>query len=313
MIAAADRESVHSPQSSTTGRCSPRSECSWTVDSPPSSAHSSPVASPTSRYYNIPSQTQLDIQIRYTPYQDDSERLKRHLALTRLRRVSSQSAFRAGFDTYSSRLARSNKQLRRPASTASLKTCAKKERHFNQKYQNPDKLFIVYCKDDLKKGWAEIQALRLKMLPILLGNDYDGTVEENREIAGLNGRYYRENDLNMPVLTPDGSGLEFVEKDGRWWECTRSQKCRTGQGRGSKKSNASDTRPRGMVERYPEEVLQYWDNHVKHFVPKEKRDEILGRAIKYCRSSPPPPFFFLFKRFQPAVSPFPSCKNHIGD
>ncbi|KAJ4420603.1 hypothetical protein N0V82_004271 [Gnomoniopsis sp. IMI 355080] len=225
--------------------------------------------------------------MRYTPYQDDSERKRRHLHLRRassqsnLRRVSSHSALRASFDTYSLRLAPSSKQLRRPASTANLKaSAAKKERHFNQKYADPDKLFIVYCKEDLKKGWPEILALRLKVLPILLGNDYDASVEEKRKISGLTGMFYREDDLQMPVLTPDGSGLEFIEKDGRWWECIRSQKCRD---RASKKPNGSDTRPRGMVERYPEEVLKYWDKHVQHFVPQEKRDEVLSRAIRYSR------------------------------
>lgn len=293
VIAAADRESVHSTQC-TSGRASPQSEYSWAATSP-STAQWSPATSPTTPHYNISPQSQLDIQMRYTPYQDESERKKRHLALNHLRRASSQSelrrasshsALRGGFDAYSSRLAPGSKQLRRPASTANLKVCKKKERHFNQKYQNPDKLFIVYCKDDLKKGWAEIQALRLKMLPLLLGNDYDPTVEENRQVSGLNGMYYRENDLNMPVLTPDGSGLEFVEKDGRWWECMRSQKCRTGDDRTTKKPSAADaSRCRGMVERYPEEVLEYWDKHVQHFVPKENREEVLARAIRYCKST----------------------------
>lgn len=290
VIAAADRESVCSTTSTTSGRASPQSsEYSWAAS--PSTAHWSPAASPTTPYHNISPQTQLDIHMRYSSFQDESERKKRHLHLRRassqsdLRRVSSHSALRAGYDTYSSRLGPSSKQLRRPASAANLKACAKKERHFNQKYQNPDKLFIVYCKDDLKKGWPEIQALRLKMLPILLGNDYDPTVEEKRKIAGLNGMYYRENDLQMPVLTPDGSGLEFVEKDGRWWECIRSQKCRTGDDRTNKKPNASDARPRGMVERYPEEVLEYWDKHVQHFVPKEKREDVLARAIRYSEST----------------------------
>lgn len=289
VIAAADRESVCSTTSTTSGRASPQSsEYSWAAS--PSTAHWSPAASPTTSYHNISPQSQLDIHMRYSSFQDESERKKRHLHLRRassqsdLRRVSSHSALRAGYDTYSSRLGPSSKQLRRPASAANLKACAKKERHFNQKYQNPDKLFIVYCKDDLKKGWPEIQALRLKMLPVLLGNDYDPTVEEKRKIAGLNGMYYRENDLQMPVLTPDGSGLEFVEKDGRWWECIRSQKCRTGDDRTNKKPNASDARPRGMVERYPEEVLEYWDKHVQHFVPKDKREDVLARAIRYSKS-----------------------------
>lgn len=298
MIATADRESVCSSQSTTSGRASPLSDYSWVAS--PSTANWSPAASPTTPYRNISPTSQLDIQMRFTPYLDDSERKRRHLHLRRassqsnirrassqskLRRAPSHSALRRDSDTYSSRHAPSGKPPRRPASTANLKASAKKQRHFNQKYHNSDKLFIVYCKDDLKKGWPEIQALRLKMLPTILGNDYDRSVEENRMISGLNGMYYRENDLAMPALTPDGSGLEFVEKDGRWWECIRSQKCRTGDDRTMRKTNSSDARPRGMVERYPEEVLKYWDKHVQHFVLKEKREEILARAIRYSRST----------------------------
>lgn len=56
--------------------------------------------------------------------------------------------------------------------------------------------------------------------------------------------------------------------------------------------SAADTRPRGMVERYPEEVLLYWDNHVRHFIPEDKREEVYARAKRYCTFGDP--FLLLF-------------------
>lgn len=128
-------------------------------------------------------------------------------------------------------------------------------------------------------------------------------------MSGLNGMYYRENE-HMSVLTPDGSGLVFAEKDGRWWEVSSSQKCRTngpdsnindnsnrtgasssarrGSGVGTGVNAATtaapaDTRPRGMVERYPEEVVHYWDRHVRHFIPEERQAEVLARARRFSK------------------------------
>lgn len=220
-----------------------------------------------------------------------------------LRRVTSRATIHGGGSRSSSSsfdIAHhpAAKQPRRPASYPNLKSSdvpsgppGKSSRHFNQKYTNPDRLFIVYCKEDQKMGWPEIITRRLEMLTVLLGHDYDREVEEKRQIHGINGRYYRENDI-MPLLTPDGSGLVFREKDGRWWECVLSQKCRVdehregavgGGGGGRRKGGGggADARPRGMVERYPEEVLEYWDSHVRFFVPEETREEVFARATRY--------------------------------
>lgn len=302
--------------------------------SPLSTAHTSPVVSPTTPYYNVPSSGLLNIQLDLRRHQDELPRPelcpKRRLALTRSRRVPSRPA-PYGFD------AQHHQQRRRacsgrPASPANHypqqhhpagasaapggrhgNAAGERDRHFNQKYKDPDKLFIIYHKDDLKWGWRAIQERRLELLPVLLGRDYDRSVEERRKVAGLNGMYYRQNDHNMPVLAADGSGLVFVERDGRWWECARSQKCRTaedgssssgtsggikgarkgsaggvGVGGGGAGAGGADTRPRGMVERYPEEVLLYWENHVRHFVPEDKAAEVYARAKRYCEYSPQP-------------------------
>lgn len=172
----------------------------------------------------------------------------------------------------------------------------------------------MYHKEDQRWSWPAILARRLQLLPVLLGPEYNRQVEERRRVSGLNGMYYRENE-HMSVLTPDGSGLVFTEKDGRWWEVARSQKCRTsgsdsnnnddnnntnknragassdarrgsGAGTGVNAATAAvvaDTRPRGMVERYPEEVVHYWDRHVRHFIPEERQAEVLARARRFCK------------------------------
>lgn len=287
--------------------------------SPPASTlYESPAVSPTT-----PSHT---FDPGYTLIQDDRERERRqhHLRIKEIRRIPSRGSIQGSDDTiyhYQQQLqqqpsaqtlrpARSNKQLRRPSSKSSLRApplpsqgdpeAAPRERHFNQKYSDPDKLFTMYCREDLKKAWSDIRALRLGMLPLLLGADYDRRVEENRTVNGLNASYYREND-SIPVMNEDGCGLLFKEHGGRYWECVRSQKCRSeesgesGSGGGGRKRNgsAADPRPRGMVERYPEEVLNFWDSHVKHFlralgVSEEKVVEVYARAMKYCKLTDPP-------------------------
>lgn len=264
----------------------------------------------------------MDIQVDMRGHQDEFPRLdlcpKRQFTLVRPRRTSSRTA-PYSLDSHhdqrqracSGTPVRSSTSSTPPSYQQRAAAGGERDRHFNQKYKNPDKLFIIYHKDDLKWGWRAIQERRLELLPVLLGTDYDRSVEERRKVAGLNGMYYRQNDLNMPVLTSDGSGLVFVERDGRWWECSRSQKCRTGEDNisspiaaasiGNAAGNhpvrkaadgaaiaggVADTRPRGMVERYPEEVLLYWENHVRHFVPEEKAAEVYARAKRYCKCWP---------------------------
>ncbi|ROW04662.1 hypothetical protein VPNG_07467 [Cytospora leucostoma] len=193
--------------------------------------------------------------------------------------------------------------------------------HFNQPYTRSVKLFILYYKDDCKYGWPAINARRVELLPVLLGGSYKREVEDNRKVAGINGFYYRLNAM-MPALTPDGSGLQFMERDGRFWEFTESSKCRTtttttanapaspaaaapaaaaaedvraGTLESTKMTSSAgptttttttttrtDARPRGMVDRYPEEVVHYWDDYVRHFVPPEKHAEVYNRAKRYC-------------------------------
>lgn len=268
------------------------SECSWrgSISSVPgltplSTAQTTPAVSPITppAHYNISSQNALGIQILLTDEQSPRGRLGQRLALVHSRRTANRpSAY--GLDQPQSR--RRRRISRQPPRGGN------KNRHFNQKYKNPDKLFNVYHREDLKWGWPAIQARRLQLLTCLLGHDYDRAVEEARTVAGLNGMYYRENDLNMPVLTPDGSGLVFVERDGRWWECTRSQKCRdvdVNSKTARRDSVGTATKPRGMVERYPEEVLLYWEDHVRRFVPEDKRRDVYSRAVLYSKSTTPHP------------------------
>lgn len=309
--------------------------------SPLSTAHTSPIISPTTppASFSIPNQNQLQICLRLTDYRDDQERQKRKLTQIRSRRTPSRHSLYGDLDAQHFRGTHSpshsihlhhhhhqQQRKRSPVTTTALplpppsnlpvssssttENANEREPHFNQKYKDPDKLFIVYHKEDQRWSWPAILTRRLQLLPVLLGPEYNRQVEEHRRVSGLNGMYYRENE-NMSVLTPDGSGLVFAEKDGRWWEVARSQKCRTGGpenssnnggGRGRRGSGAgttsasastsaaaitaADTRPRGMVERYPEEVVHYWDRHVRHFIPEERQAEILARARRYSKSSP---------------------------
>lgn len=305
--------------------------------SPSSTAHTSPIISPTTppASFSIPTKNQLQICLRLADYRDDQERQRRRLTQIRARRTPSRHSLYGDLDNQHIRRTLSSNdtvhlhhhhlhhhQQRRqsPATTnvpppalplsssSTTEDASEREPHFNQKYKDPDKLFIIYHKEDQRWGWPAILARRLQLLPALLGPEYNRQVEEHRRVSGLNGMYYRENE-NMLVLTPDGSGLVFTKKDGRWWEVARSQKCRTGAPGGTESSNNSinravgrrgsgagvgsasaaavavaDTRPRGMVERYPEEVLHYWDRHVRHFIPEEKQAEVLSRARRYCKS-----------------------------
>ncbi|KAG6365165.1 hypothetical protein INS49_006772 [Diaporthe citri] len=160
-----------------------------------------------------------------------------------------------------------------------------KKPHFNLRYPKSVKLFILYHKEDCGWGWKAINRRRVDLLPVLYRGGYKPEIEENREVAGINGFYYRLNEV-MPALTPDGSGLRFVEHGGRSWELTEPSKCREGAGRGEERrkgggrgSKAKDqgdaeARPRGMVDRYPEEVVYHWDEFVKHFVPPARHAEV---------------------------------------
>lgn len=307
--------------------------------SPLSTAHTSPIISPTTppASFNIPTKSQLQICLRLADYHDDRERHKRKLSQIRSRRTPSRHSLYGELDNQQFRHIHSpnrsipllhhhhSHQPSRPSSSmtaipqptlsissssTTTEDASEREPHFNQKYKDPDKLFIVYHKEDQRWSWPAILTRRLQLLPVLLGPEYNRQVEEHRRVSGLNGMYYRENE-NMSVLTPDGSGLVFVQKDGRWWEIARSQKCRTGGGGPADSNNngsraaggrrgsgvgtaaaaaasitAADTRPRGMVERYPEEVVHYWDRHVRHFIPEEKQADVLARARRYCKLWP---------------------------
>ncbi|KAK2605137.1 hypothetical protein N8I77_008001 [Diaporthe amygdali] len=163
-----------------------------------------------------------------------------------------------------------------------------KKPHFNLRYSRSVKLFILWHKEDCGWGWKAINRKRVDLLPVLYREGYKPEIEENREVAGINGFYYRLNDV-MPALTPDGSGLRFVEHGGRSWELTEPSKCREGRedrrkgcgGRGKAKADG-EARPRGMVDRYPEEVVYHWDEFVKHFVPQGRQAEVYARAKRYC-------------------------------
>lgn len=173
-----------------------------------------------------------------------------------------------------------------------------KKPHFNLRYPKSVKLFILYHKEDCGWGWKAINRRRVDLLPVLYRGGYKPEIEENREVAGINGFYYRLNEV-MPALTPDGSGLRFVEHGGRSWELTEPSKCREGPGRGEERrkggggrgSKARDlgdaeARPRGMVDRYPEEVVYHWDEFVKHFVQPARQAEVYARAKRYCKCCP---------------------------
>lgn len=174
-----------------------------------------------------------------------------------------------------------------------------KKPHFNLRYPKSVKLFILYHKEDCGWGWKAINKRRVDLLPVLYRDGYKPEIEENREVAGINGFYYRLNEV-MPALTPDGSGLRFVEHGGRSWELTEPSKCREGAGRGEERRKAgggggsgggrakgdAEARPRGMVDRYPEEVVYHWDEFVKHFVPQNRQAEVYARAKRHCKCCP---------------------------
>ncbi|KAL1880597.1 hypothetical protein Daus18300_001208 [Diaporthe australafricana] len=154
--------------------------------------------------------------------------------------------------------------------------------HFNLRYSKSVKLFILYHKEDCGWGWKAINKRRVDLLPVLYREGYKPEIERNRQVAGINGFYYRLNEV-MPALTPDGSGLRFVEHDGRSWELTVPSKCRGAKEKKKGKAEGDvDARPRGMVDRYPEEVIYHWDEFVKHFVPLGRHAEVYARAKRYC-------------------------------
>lgn len=182
-----------------------------------------------------------------------------------------------------------------------------KKPHFNLRYPKSVKLFILYHKEDCGWGWKAINRRRVDLLPVLYRGGYKPEIEENREVAGINGFYYRLNEV-MPALTPHGTGLRFVEHGGRSWELTEPSKCREGPRRGGEerrkgsggratkakakakakaKDDAEAARSRGMVDRYPEDVVYYWDEFVKHFVPPARHAEIYAKAKRLCKCCRP--------------------------
>ncbi|ROV98299.1 hypothetical protein VSDG_04465 [Cytospora chrysosperma] len=350
LFAIADRDKIHpydggyypgGTHSSSMRRPSSSSEYSWqgSSSSAPemsphlSTAHTSPTVTPVSPGFPVDwhgilpilPQSSLKIDVRLAgELHSAEEQNRRRLELSRPRRPSARQAPYAP----GSRSRRGSKQQQQHHQTPAHDTTTamsisssntedgggERQPHFNQPYTRSVKLFILYYKDDCKYGWPAINARRVELLPVLLGESYKREVEENRKVAGINGFYYRLNAM-MPALTPDGSGLLFVEKDGRFWEFTESSKCRTSSSSSSSsslsssssstpsasasasapESNAaalcpsstaaptrSDARPRGMVDRYPEEVVHYWEEYVRHFVPPEKHAEVYAKAKRYC-------------------------------
>lgn len=219
---------------------------------------------------------------------------KRRLQPARGRRPSSRHA---PYSTVAPNKGRGGGQSGQPGTTPREEQ--QKKPHFNLRYPKSVKLFILYHKEDCGWGWKAINRRRVDLLPVLYRGGYKPEIEENREVAGINGFYYRLNEV-MPSLTPDGSGLRFVEHGGRSWELTEPSKCREGPGRwedgrkggGVRASKAKDKgdaeagRPRGMVDRYPEEVVYHWDEFVKHFVPQDRHAEVYARAKRCCKSYP---------------------------
>lgn len=217
---------------------------------------------------------------------------KRRLMSARGRRSSSrQVPYSTAASDRGHRGTGSNQGSGRPGTPAKGKQ--QKKPHFNLRYPKSVKLFILYHKEDCGWGWKAINKRRVDLLPVLYRGGYKPEIEENREVAGINGFYYRLNEV-MPALTPDGSGLRFVEHGGRSWELTEPSKCREGPGRGEErrggrgkdKDDADARRPRGMVDRYPEEVVYYWDEFVKHFVQQSRQAEVYARAKRHCKSFP---------------------------
>lgn len=221
--------------------------------------------------------------------------VKRRLMSARGRRSSSRQApYSTAVSDRGHRGSGSNQGGGQPGTPAKGKQ--QKKPHFNLRYPKSVKLFILYHKEDCGWGWKAINKRRVDLLPVLYRGGYKPEIEENREVAGINGFYYRLNEV-MPALTPDGSGLRFVEHGGRSWELTEPSKCREGPGRGEErrsggrggrckdKDDADARRPRGMVDRYPEEVIYYWDEFVKHFVQQSRQAEVYARAKRHCKFS----------------------------
>lgn len=254
-------------------------------------------------HHTITPETHVKIELRLSDFADQLKRLeqtnRRRLQPARERRPSSRQA------PYSTA---ASERGRRGSSTSSRSSTKggqpgtpprgkPKKPHFNLRYPKSVKLFILYHKEDCKWGWKAINRRRVDLLPVLYRGGYKPEIEENREVAGINGFYYRLNEV-MPALTPDGTGLRFVEDGGRSWELTEPSKCREGPGRGDeRKKNGGgggrgtkakdkddvEARPRGMVDRYPEEVVYHWDEFVKHFVPQARQAEVYARAKRYCK------------------------------
>lgn len=225
------------------------------------------------------------------------QKIKRRLMSARERRSSSrQVPYSTAASDRGHRGSGSNQGSGQPGTPAKGKQ--QKKPHFNLRYPKSVKLFILYHKEDCGWGWKAINKRRVDLLPVLYRGGYKPEIEENREVAGINGFYYRLNEV-MPALTPDGSGLRFVEHGGRSWELTEPSKCREGPGRGEErrggggrvgrgkeKDDADARRPRGMVDRYPEEVVYYWDEFVKHFVQQSRQAEVYARAKRHCKCFP---------------------------
>lgn len=272
-----------------------------TASPPPTLAPRTPEA-----HHIIAPENHLKIELQLSDFQDQLKRLeqihrKGLLQPARGRRPSSRQT------PYST--AACHRERRGPSTSnqggqsgALPKGRAKgkpKKPHFNLRYPRSVKLFILYHREDCRWGWQAINERRVGLLPVLYRGGYKPEIEENREVGGINGFYYRLNEV-MPALTPDGSGLRFVEHGGRFWELTEPCKCREGPGRGAERSNgggggggraskasrdkddAEEARPRGMVARYPEEVVYHWDEFVKHFLPQARHAEVYTRAKRYC-------------------------------
>lgn len=274
-----------------------------TASPPPTLAPRTPEA-----HHTIAPEDHLKIEIRLSDFADQLKRLeqtnrKRLLQPARGRRPSSRQAPYSTSAPEKERRGSSTSSKGGQSGVPSKGKGKPKKPHFNLRYPRSVKLFILYHKEDCGWGWKAINERRVGLLPVLYRGGYKPEIEENREVAGINGFYYRLNEV-MPALTPDGSGLRFVEQGGRSWELTEPCKCREGPGRGGErrkggggggraskaskdKDDAEAARPRGMVARYPEEVVYHWDEFVKHFVPQARHAEVYARAKRFCKCCPP--------------------------
>lgn len=247
-------------------------------------------------HHAISPETHLNIKLRLSDLADQLKCLeqlnKRIIQPARGRRPSSRQA---PYSTASSDRGRRGSSNPGGRSDTTPRGKQQKKPHFNLRYPKSVKLFILYHKEDCGWGWKAINKRRVDLLPVLYRDGYKPEIEENRQVAGINGFYYRLNEV-MPALAPDGAGLRFVEHGGRSWELTEPSKCREGPCRGEEKRKGgtrggkakedADARPRGMVDRYPEEVVYYWDEFVKHFVQPARHAEVYARAKRYCKCRP---------------------------